>query len=338
MSLYKRNGIYHYNFTLDGQRFRGSTNKKNEYEATLVLNDKMTQGRTKGTESLTCKPPLLKEFATDFKKWIDETHSIENKTRKYYKDGWRLLESTKLAGIRMDLITNHDCETATFPGSNYNANMALRTLRRMFAKAKEMRRIFGDLPKIELRKEWGRSIAMTTQDAESIAAKMKEGDPRDAFLILRGTGMRPGECFSMRWEYVRLDSLIFQNPKGKTKTARRPVPLLGQSAAIISRRHLAAGMPKEGWVFPQAKAKCGHLTSINKAFSKARDAAGLPAEMVLYTARHGQMTDLGSVCSLKEVMDIGGHSDSKTAMRYQHPDVEDLKARLTAAKPVGGVM
>ena len=174
---------------------------------------------------------------------------------------------------------------------------------------------------------------MTRANAIAIASNMAAADPRDAFLILRGTGMRPGECFAMQWEYVCWDGMFYQNPRGKTKTARRPIPLLGDAFSILQRRHAAQHTPKSGWIFPQDKSATGHIVSITKAFTKARDAAGLPKEMVLYTARHGNMTDLSGTCSLVEVMAIGGHSDVKTAMKYQHPDVAALKAKLVAAQP-----
>jgi len=155
-----------------------------------------------------------------------------------------------------------------------------------------------------------KAVAMSMEDADQIVVHMK-GDPRDAFETARGTGMRPKEVFSMRWEYFVWAQLYYHNPKGKTKSARRVVPLLGKSFEILQRRHLAAGSPKEGWVFPSAKAKSGHTMSIAKAYTKARKAAGLPDAMVLYTARHGVGTDLGGVVSLKTVMEVLGHSDAR---------------------------
>ena len=98
----------------------------------------------------------------------------------------------------------------------------------MFSKAHELKRVF-DLPKIALRKVWGRSIAMSVGQAELIASKMPEGDANDAFRIIRATGMRPCEAFAMRWEYVDAEKSIYHNPKGKTRTARRPIPLLDPS-------------------------------------------------------------------------------------------------------------
>lgn len=276
------------------------------------------------------KSRILSEFASQFLLWVEETHSLEPKSRKYYQNGWKLLKSTKLANFRLSAISNHHCETVSFPGSSANANTALRTLRRMLAKAKEMG-LLADVPKIALRKEWGRSVGMTVNDATAIAQRMPEGDAKDALLVLRGTGMRPSEAFAMRWEFFNWNEMYYQNPRGKRPSARRAVPLLGESLEILSRRRMVQGLPAEGWVFP-ASSNFGHITTIHKAYTRARKAAGLPSAMCLYTARHGALSDLANVVSLKTVMEVGGHTDSKTAMRYQHPATADLRARLEAAR------
>jgi integrase len=338
MSVYKRKGspYYSYDFTFKGQRVRGCTKQKTKQLANIVEGDLMREARERGVEAILRTAPTLLEFSVEFIKWVDETHSIEAKTKSDYRNGWRLLKDTKLPAMAMDTITNHDCETITFPGSNYSANCALRTLRRMFAKAVEMKRLTV-APKIELRKVWGRTVAMSTEQAQLVSMKMKDGDPKDAFLVIRAVGARPKEVFSLRWEYVSFDTGHILNPQGKTATARRAIPLLGDSVAILKRRHLSQGIPASGWVFP-SDSKAGHMTTINKAFTAARDAAGLPKEYVLYTARHGAMTDLAGVVSLAEVMKIGGHSDTKTAIHYQHPDTANLQAKLDEAKTNGRVM
>src|SRR5579864_3831257 len=102
----------------------------------------------------------------------------------------------------------------------------------------------------------------------------------------------------------------------------------GRGADIVMESfHSLAGMPRSGWIFPSSDAKCGHVVSIAKAFRKARIAAGLPESLCLCTARHGVGTELGAVMSLKEVMDILGHSDSRTALGYQHPSTANVQAR-----------
>jgi len=77
-------------------------------------------------------------------------------------------------------------------------------------------------------------------------------------------------------------------------------------------------------VFP-SDSKSGHILNISKAFREARQAAGLPKNLVLYTSRHGMTTDLASVLPLDAVMRIGGHTDAAVALGYQHTEVTDLR-------------
>ena len=342
MSVRKRNGsrFYFFDITVRGERLRGSTKQTTKYLAEQVVAKLRNDGRERGVDAVKAllrDAPVLADFSTTFLKWVEDSQSLEPATKRTYKNGWRLLASTPLAGMRMDAITHNECDGITFPGGGYTANHALACLRRMLTKAHEMKLIFHiPEPRIKLRKVWPRTLAMTIADAKAIAARMN-GTPRDAFLILRSTGMRPKECFCARWEFVNWTGLHYQNPRGKTKTAQRSIPLLGESLEILRRRHLEQGSPAEGWVFPSDSA-CGHLVSIAKAFSRARDLAGLPKALVLYTARHGRMSDLAQVCTLKETMDIGGHSDIKIATSYQHPNTQQLQAKLAEAETSGRIM
>jgi len=45
------------------------------------------------TDPLTSKPPLLEEFAERFLDWVNNSR-LEEKTRKFYRNGWRLLKAT----------------------------------------------------------------------------------------------------------------------------------------------------------------------------------------------------------------------------------------------------
>jgi integrase len=273
----------------------------------------------------------LKEFAVQFTDWVDHSHSLEKKTRAYYRHGWNLLSATRVSDAKLDGIKNRDLDTLSFPGGAANANTALRTLRRMLAHAQELD-LIEQVPKIKLRKEWPRSIAMTREQCDLIIIRMPAGDPRDALSILRATGARPSEVFSMRWEYVLPETQTYRNPTGKTRSARRIIPLLHPAGDVLARRHSYQGRPVSGWIFP-ASSGSGHMVTIQKAFVKARRLAGLPKELVLYTARHGAATELAAVLSTKELMNVLGHSDAATAMRYQHPETANLQARLDQIPP-----
>jgi hypothetical protein len=66
---------------------------------------------------------------------------LEEKTKKFYRNGRRLLKATPVAGLRVNQITGDFAEQMKFPGSTANANWALRTLRRMLHKAEEWKMI-----------------------------------------------------------------------------------------------------------------------------------------------------------------------------------------------------
>jgi len=79
---------------------------------------------------------VLVEFSWRFLDWLEAVR-LEDKTKTYYRYGWRLLKTTTIPGMQLDQITSDRVETLKFSGSSSNANCALRTLRRMLHKAEE---------------------------------------------------------------------------------------------------------------------------------------------------------------------------------------------------------
>jgi len=95
--------FYWYDFTVRGERFRGSTKETNQTRAdkvaALVLADAI-----KGSDPLDKKPPTLREYSKEFLDWV-ETGCLEPDTRRYYRNGWRLLKAKKIAAKPMNKIT-----------------------------------------------------------------------------------------------------------------------------------------------------------------------------------------------------------------------------------------
>ena len=88
--------------------------------------------------------------------WV-KTARLEFDTRRYYLNGWRLLQATQLPKMRLDRITADVVEGVPFSGSPANGNNALRTLRRMMNKAREWR-VIRDVPDFKLFNEEGRAL------------------------------------------------------------------------------------------------------------------------------------------------------------------------------------
>ncbi len=255
-------------------------------------------------------------------------------TRKSYRNGWRLLKATPVADMRVNQITGDRAEQLKFPGSAANANCALRTLRRMLHKAEEWK-IIGHAPKITMMKEYGRHLRLD-DEAEM---KLLEGAHactwrrptfelfRDIVILMRDTGMRnQRELYRMRIENLDWQNRVIFVPDSKTAEGRRLVPMSRRVCDLLRARCIAKS---EGWVFPSNRAASGHLRSVDRLFREARRQAGLPKELVLYCARHDYGTRvLMRTGNLAAVMKTMGHRDVKTAMHYQHPELDVVRAAL----------
>jgi integrase len=245
VELFRKNKskYYWYDFTVRGDRYRGSTKELNETRAQKAAALKLA-AVIKGSDLLDKKPPTLREYSKDFLQWV-ETGRLESDSRRYYRNGWRLLEQTKIAGMRMDLITKDEVEKLKFPGSASNGNNALRTLQRMFTKSKEGKLIL-EVPDFALFKEHGRSLRLN-DEAERRLSAVAEQPLGDIIVEMRDTGMRNArELYCMRVENVDFDAGKIFTPDGKTESGRRFIPISSRVKQILEAR--CAGR-SEGWVW-----------------------------------------------------------------------------------------
>ena len=155
-------------------------------------------------------------------------------------------------------------------------------------------------PRIKLAKEYGRS-AIIDSEAEFALLTVATQPVSDVLTVVLDSGMRPGEVFQMR------------------------VPMSDRVTAALHHRRQGQ---TDGWVFA-SDPRCGPITTVAKAFEQAREAAGLPKEVVLYSARHTFATKvMGATGDLSLVMRALGHSSAQTAMIYQHPSLERVRSLM----------
>jgi integrase len=153
---------------------------------------------------------------------------------------------------------------------------------------------------------------------------------KDIIVVMRDTGMRNAhELYCMRVENVDFDAGTIFTPDSKTQSGRRFIPMSSRVKQILERR---CNGRNEGWVW-MSRQKGKHIGEgmVYRQWARARQAAGLPRELVLYRARH----DFGSFVlaktgNLKAVMNAMGHGDVRSAMVYQHPEGEIIRNALNA--------
>ena len=150
--------------------------------------------------------------------------------------------------------------------------------------------------------------------------------------ILIDTGMRPDECYRLRWESVtwtngRNGTILVTH--GKTAAARRVLPLTLRAKNILQARWETAGSPVEGWVW-SAPTRSGHFekSTLKKQHRKALRLS-LVRPFVLYSLRHTFLTRLGeSGCDAWTLARIAGHSSVAMSARYVHPSEDAVLAAL----------
>jgi integrase len=311
----KDSKFYWYDFTVRGERYRGSTKETNAARASKIAGLKLAAALD-GSNPLDRKAPTLREYSSKFLEWV-KTARLEFQSRRYYRNGWRLLKKTSIAGVRMDRITADAAEALRFPGSPANANNALRTLRRILHKAKEAK-LLTQVPEFKLFKEEGRSQRLD-DESERKLLPVAEQPLKDIIIVMRDTGMRNvRELYRLRIENINFNNRVIFNPNSKSAKGRRFIPISDRVMEILKTR---CNERTSGWVF-QSVRKGKHIGAalVNRQWVKARRAVGLPDDLVLYCARHDFGTFVMSKTgNLKAVMDTMGHADVKIAMTYQHP-------------------
>jgi integrase len=144
------------------------------------------------------------------------------------------------------------------------------------------------------------------------------------------TGMRPGEVHKMRWE-----NLLIQDTKGfisildgKSKAARRMLPMVPKVLEALRRRLEEQGKPSEGWVFPaDTEAESGHTEedALKRSHSDAVKASEVTA-FPPYCLRHTALTDLATLgCDAFTLARIAGHSSITITQRYCHPQADAIE-------------
>jgi integrase len=121
-------------------------------------------------------------------------------------------------------------------------------------------------------------------------------------------------------------------PDSKTINGIREVPLSDRALGVLRKR---CGTRRNGWLFLPIEAFSGRSPDNHgNQVSPGARGAGLPKNLVLYCGRHDFGTRLlDETKNLKLVMQVVGHVDVKTAMKYQHPETDVARAALNRTAP-----
>jgi integrase len=164
--------------------------------------------------------------------------------------------------------------------------------------------------------------------------------------------MRPGEVYKLRCEFVLLNgsSGLIQVSDGKSRAARRLLPMIPEVYVTLTTRWESQGKPPKGWVFPstavdchlvQGTAKTQHSAAIAKSNEESNrenirrgklGAQPLPLPLKHfepYVLRHTALTRMAPFCDAFTLARIAGHSSITITQRYCHPQADAVEAAFS---------
>jgi integrase len=334
MSLYKRGSVWWLDGWFQGRRYQVSTKHKNKKRAKTfedVFFARLADERV-GIEKR--KPaPLFSDFAKRFVEHVAVRHENKPQTVSFYASKLsRLLESKSIASAHLDRIDESMIEDYVMERRKLvcpaTVNRELATLRRLLRLAHEWKEI-NRVPKIRLLNgERIRDFVLSRRIEEAYLAACAQPLANIALLILEA-GLRIGEALSLLWGDVVLDPLAgsrfgyIRIRDGKSKNARRTLPLTDKAAQMLGNRQQTASGEL---VFANRDGRRYLVTSINHLHQKARGIVGLGRDFVIHSLRHTMLTRLGeSGVDAFTIMRIAGHSSITVSQRYVHPSPEAVE-------------
>jgi integrase len=156
----------------------------------------------------------------------------------------------------------------------------------------------------------------------------------DAAVLALDVGLRMGEICALTGDDIHLsDNLAeswLQVEKGKSRAARRRLPLTARAHAVLSMR---LSRVKGRCLFPSPRHADRGCAKLNTSHGRARELAGLP-ELHFHDLRHTFASRAAmSGCDLATLSSLLGHSRVQMSMRYTHvsaPHQANAVAKLDA--------
>lgn len=160
----------------------------------------------------------------------------------------------------------------------------------------------------------------------------------NAFLLIRHTGMRIGECADLSWECLRStgpNQWAIHVPLGKLKTERM-VPVDASVAALVQRLRFFRSldpMPPEGHLLARPAGRNALIRQLRDYLHQACFELNISTKIVPHQLRHTYATEmLRAGVTFPVLMKLLGHVDPEMTMRYVDIALTDLQREFNQAR------
>ena len=328
-ALYRRGKTYWFAFQFESRRIQestGTTNKNAAKRAETIRKAQLIERRA----GIVRKPlpSKFEEHVPAFLKWAMRQHR-PNTVALHTQNCKVLLRY--FAGKYLDEITPamvEDFKGARIREERGNAqdgskigpatvNRALTTLKLLFNHAaRSGLAVANPTHGVHfLRESPGRMRILTFE--EELAYFQAAGQPvQDIARLILETGMRPEEVYRLEFSNLNFDRRTAFNPFGKTRAAKRTVPMTEEVWNLLKQRAIAA---RSVYVFPSPKNPNIPIGGVRKAHDAAVVRAGIKEHFRLYDLRHTYASRAAMAgVDLPTLAALLGHTKIQMTLRYVH--------------------
>jgi integrase len=119
------------------------------------------------------------------------------------------------------------------------------------------------------------------------------------------------------------NAIILREHKTACKTGKpRRIPIGRKLAELLAQ---AIGDRPTGPIFLSPAGRPWQVTNLSRTYSRLRDNAGLPRDLVLYLARHECRTKICREKGIEFARRLLGHATITTTQRYMHLHDQELR-------------
>lgn len=332
MAVYKRGQFYYFEFIYNGERHKVSTKQKNrrvaeEMEATYRSN--LAKGEVGIKERGAV--PMFTQAMKEFLAWSQDHHSTKPLTYKRYLTSSKPLllhfRDARLDGIKPDDVEKYKSARLKWKSGRTGRKLRPATINRELACLKIVFNHFikndvvlvNPVSRVKFLAEDNEQMRVLSLEEERFYLAACSQPLHDIAVLMLECGMRVEEACKIKRQNVNLERNYVFIPFGKTKAARRKIPLT-KAALEVLRSRLES---QEGeHLFPHKNDSSKPMVKPNNAHIGALKRTGL-LKFRLYDLRHTFASRAAmSGVDLVTLAALLGHSRIQMVMRYAHPTQE----------------